>query len=78
MTAIKTRLEKLEAQRPIQIEAVCLVVHHKDCSVDRSKAVAAFVEMHGKEPTEDQIVNVLLISPEEKRPVCGCSAASLN
>lgn len=71
MANLKGRLEKLESTVVTSNTNHCLIVHHEDCAKDRETAIAAYAAEYGTEPND--VINVILISPETKQSVCGCS-----
>lgn len=74
MATLRSRVENLEACASVNSQANhCLVVHSADCENDRKKAVAAYVEKHGRAPTD--VFNVYIVSSTTKQRVCSCTAA---
>lgn len=72
---LKTRLEKLEAVVPASAMNFCVVVHHpgEDCEQTRAAAIAAYIQQNGHAPHPDRFMHMHFISPDTKRPICGCA-----
>ena len=69
---LKSRIEKLEAAIPTNIECYCLVAHGEDCQASKAEAVTRFVEKHGYAP--QNFINIIGIDTKTKKAICGCES----
>ena len=76
MANLTTRVQRLEATASQSKVLFCRVVHKKDCAEERAKAIADFVAEQGHEPHD--FIDILLISPETKRSICGCASGDVG